>query len=61
MKPAALTASVLLALVALAHLLRLIFRVEVTAGGTAVPMWVSGAAFIVAGGVVLMLWRENRK
>ncbi len=61
MKPAALTATVLLALVALAQLLRLIFRVEVTAAGTAVPLWVSGVAFVVAGGVALMLWRESRK
>jgi hypothetical protein len=61
MRPATLTATVLLALVSLAQLLRLIWRVEVTAGGSPVPMWVSGVAFVVAGGVALMLWREGRR
>ncbi len=61
MRPATLTAPVLLALVSLAQLLRLIGRVEVTAGGSPVPMWVSGVAFVVAGGVAFMLWREGRR
>ncbi len=61
MRPATLTATVLLALVSLAHLLRLLLRVEVTAAGTSVPMWVSGVAFPVAGAVAFMLWREARR
>ncbi len=61
MKPAALIASVILTLVAFAHLLRFIFRVEVTAGGTTIPMWLSGVAFVLAGGVAIMLWREGRR
>jgi hypothetical protein len=58
-KPAALTASILLGAVALAHLLRLVFGVQVTAADAAIPMWVSGVAVVVAGGVALMLWRER--
>ncbi len=61
MKPAALIATVILALVALAHLLRIILRVEVTAGGTSIPMWLSGVVFVLAGGVAIMLWREGRR
>ena len=60
MRPAALAATVLLALIALAQLVRLILRVEVTAGGVAVPLWLSGVAFVVAGGVALTLWLESR-
>jgi len=60
MRPAVLTATALLALIAVAQLLRLILRVEVTAGGVPVPLWLSGVAFAVAGGVALMLWLESR-
>lgn len=61
MRPWALTATVLLAFVALGHVLRIILGVQITAAGTAVPMWVSGVFFLVAGGVALMLWRETRR
>ncbi len=61
MKPAALVAALILTLVALAHLLRIILGVEVTAGGNPIPMWLSGVAFVLAGGVAIMLWCEGRR
>lgn len=61
MKPAAMTATIMLGLVALAHLLRIVFRLEVKVGDWPVPMWLSGAACAVAGGVALLLWRESRR
>jgi hypothetical protein len=61
MKPATLVATVFLALIALAHLLRIIFQVEVTAGQTVVPMWMSAVATAFAAGMAVWLWRENRK
>ena len=61
MKPATLTATILLGVVALAHLLRIVFRVEVTAGGRHVPMWLSAVACVVAGGVAFLLRREHRR
>jgi len=61
MKPAALVATIFLALVALAHLLRLTLQVEVTAGGVAVPLWASAIASVFTGGLSLMLWRESRR
>jgi hypothetical protein len=61
MKPAALIATLILTLVALAHLLRIILRVEVTVGGTPIPMWLSGVAVVFAGGVAIMLWSEGRR
>lgn len=61
MKPVALVATIFLALVAAAHLLRVALQVEVTAGGMAVPMWMSMAAFVITGGLAIMLWRESRR
>ena len=59
MKPATLAATVILASVSLAHLLRLIFGVQVTLADSIVPMWVSVVAFVVAGGTAFMLWRDS--
>jgi hypothetical protein len=61
MKPAALVATGFLFVVAAAHLLRLLFGVEVIAGGRVVPMWVSAVAPLVTGGLGFALWRESRR
>ena len=61
MKPAARLATTFLALVAIAHLLRLLLRVEVIAGGVAIPLWLSAVACLVTGGLAIMLWRESRR
>ena len=53
-------AATLLTAVAIAHLLRVVLGIEATVAGSVVPMWVSVAATIVAGGVALMLWRDRR-
>ena len=53
-------AALLLTAVAIAHLARVVLGIEATVAGTAVPMWVSIAATVVAGGVALMLWRDRR-
>jgi hypothetical protein len=60
MTPPTRIAAVLLTAVALAHLARVVLGVEATVAGSVVPMWVSVAATIVAGGVALMLWRDRR-
>ena len=60
MKPATTLATILFTVVSLGHLLRLAFKTEVTVGGTVIPMWVSVVGFLVAGGVALAVWRENR-
>jgi len=59
-KPATHMASILLAAVSIGHLLRALFGVQVTLADRLIPMWVSWAAFVVAGGVAVMLWREAR-
>ena len=59
-KPASLVAAIVFWLIALAQLLRVLFRVEVTAGGVNIPVWVSILAVIVPGALGLWLWRERR-
>ncbi len=60
MKPVTVGATILLAVVSLAHLMRILFEVRVTVADAVIPMWVSGVAFVVAGGLAIMLWRCAR-
>ena len=60
MKPASLITALFLCLVALAHLLRLASGVEITVGGTTMPVWFSGFGFLGPGALALWLWREQR-
>jgi hypothetical protein len=57
-KPASHVAAIVLWLVALAQLLRVLFRVQVTAGGHDIPLWPSGVAFILLGALGVWLRRE---
>lgn len=54
-------AIVIFALVALAHVLRLIFEWEVVISGMVIPMWVSVVGTLIAGGLAVLLWRESRQ
>jgi len=60
MKPAALLSTVLLGVVALAHLLRLMLRIQVVAAGMEIPMWVSVIGFLVPAALAAALWRESQ-
>lgn len=60
-KRASWLASILLTAVAVAHLLRVAFGVQVTVADRHVPMWASWVAFVVAGGAAVMLWRAVRR
>jgi hypothetical protein len=60
-KPATFFAMVIFAVVATAHLLRLIFGVSVIVGGWSVPSWFSVVGFVVPGALSLGLWREGRR
>ena len=46
-RPASLVVAILLWLIALAQLLRVLFRVDGRAGDVSIPLWVSIVAFIV--------------
>ena len=60
MKPFTVVAIVLLSLIAILQLARLILGWEVSVNGVAIPIWVSGIAFVIAGGVAVLVWREAR-
>ena len=59
-KYASLVAAIVFWLIALAQLLRILFRVEVRAGGADIPVWVSVPAVIVLGALGVWLWLERR-
>lgn len=59
-KPFTFLAALIFALVALAHLLRLIFGWVVTIVGADVPLWTSGLGVVIAGGIAAGLWWESR-
>jgi membrane protein implicated in regulation of membrane protease activity len=61
MKPITRIVSVLLFLIAVMHLLRMIFDVRIVAGGYVVPMWLSLIACLVAGTLAVLLFKEGRK
>jgi hypothetical protein len=60
-RPFTTLAVVVFSLIALLQLLRVILRWQVTLNGATVPVWLSGVAFVVAGGLAVMVWRENRR
>ena len=60
MKPFTVISIVVFSLVSIVQLTRLILGWDVSVNGVSIPVWVSGIAFIVSGGLAVMLWRENR-
>jgi hypothetical protein len=60
MKPFTTIAIVIFSLIALAHLLRIVFKWEVIANGISIPLWPSAVAAVILGVLAYMLWRENR-
>lgn len=61
MKPFTTLAALIFAIMALAHLYRLVRPFEVVVAGADLPQWVSIAALLVTGVLSLMLWRESRR
>ena len=60
MKPFTIIAILIFALIAVAHLLRIFFCVEIIANGIHIPLWVSAVAAVISGVLAYLLWRENR-
>ena len=61
MKPAARVAVFVLLLVSLAHLIRVVFGIQMQVGGVPIPLWASALACVVTGGLSFLLWREEGK
>ena len=60
MKPFTKIAIAVFSLVAVLHLLRLVFGWEVIVSGIIIPLWVSVIGFLAAGLLAVLLWREMR-
>jgi len=60
MKPFSTIAAVVFALVALLHLLRLVYDWQVVFNGWVVPMWLSVIGLIVTGALSMLVGREAR-
>ena len=60
MKPATRVAVLLLGAIAIAHVLRVVYAVEVTADGISIPIWVSWLGILVPGALAVGVWREHR-
>lgn len=61
MKPFTKIASIVMAVVALLHLLRFIVNWKVTINEFDVPLWVSILGFIIAMALSIGLWKESNK
>jgi len=59
-RPAATAAALFLGLIAVAHLLRVLFRVPISAGGRQIPAWTSVLGIVLPGLLAVWLWRERR-
>ncbi len=60
-KPFTFIAIALLSLIALLQLLRFVLGWEVTVIGVSIPLWASAIAFVIAGGLAVMVWVETRR
>ena len=61
MKPLITIVAILLMGISAAHLVRVIFQVEILIGGFIIPIWVSIIGFIIPLVLALLLDRENKK
>jgi hypothetical protein len=60
MKPGTFVAMIFLVLVAIAHIMRVVWQVEVVVGDYDVPMWMSYAAVILTLVMAAAIWNEHR-
>lgn len=59
-KPASLFSLVIFWLIALLHVLRIVFQVHVAAGGVEIPIWASIPAVVFFAALGAWLWAERR-
>lgn len=59
MKPFSKLAAALLALMAAAHLARLVTGFAIVVAGASIPTWVSAIGLLITGGLAVMVWRES--
>jgi hypothetical protein len=59
MKPFTKISSIVFALAAIIHLMRLINHFQLTIGGTDIPYWVNGIGLIISVLLSVGLWKES--
>ncbi len=60
MKTGSKLAITLFGLVAIAHLLRLVYAMPITVSNWDVPQWISLFGVVVPAGIAWMLWRDSK-
>jgi hypothetical protein len=60
MKTGSKLAIAVFSIVAVAHLLRLVYAVDLSIGSWNAPMWVSVLGVIGPGVIAILLWRESK-
>jgi hypothetical protein len=60
MQPAILIAAIFLTVVSIAHLLRIVFAVEIVINGWSVPYFINGVLAVITAYLATMLWKELR-
>jgi hypothetical protein len=60
-RPVSVLAAAIFAVVAVVHLLRLVYGWEVTLNGAMVPIWVSAVGVVIPGALAAGLWWESSK
>jgi hypothetical protein len=60
-RPFTIVAAIIFAVVALVHLLRLMYGWVVNIAGGSVPMWASVLGLLIAGVLAAGLWWESRR
>lgn len=61
MKPGTLLAVILLSMIAVGHVMRIAFGLELIIAGIAIPMWPSALAVIVFAAVAVLVVLESRR
>lgn len=61
MKPVTVIASIVFMLVCVAHIVRLVLKVDVTVNGFHVPLCISVAGGVVTGILSVLLWFEGKQ
>jgi hypothetical protein len=59
-KPFTVLSAILFAIVASAHLVRIVQGWEILVDGVSIPMWVSIVGMVVPGGLAIMLLKESK-
>ena len=60
MRPFTTIVALLFAIICAAHVIRLCLGWDITLNGIHIPLWLSGIAMIITGGLSFMLLRESR-